>query len=447
MKAKAVISTLMLCALALSASGCDGADLGTDNLIRPPKTVGDEAEIEQLIADTAGSGYTLKYPKSGNYRSAIVMKDLDFDGADEAIAFYRTASENKAEVHMLVMYCANGGWKLSENCTIDATDVDCVDFADVTGNGTLEILSGYTTYNSSVNNLACHSYSGGKTTRLTVESSYSSFYCADFDGNGINEVMLLSLYNTENDATANMLVYSEERNCLYSKSTVKMDPNITRFKNLSVTATENSQNALIVDGCFANDDTVTQIIYFNNELSVLRNPLFKEKDKNITQRSADVLCADINNDSVIEIPVVNQLPSASDEDKSNVAYKTSWNTFYQQSEILNHISDQIIDYDNGYSFTVPEGWIDGTYTVRFDKEKQAMCFFEWYDGTLGEKLFEIRAFKLEQWDIGEDSDAYTLIYKSDSTAYAFADVNEDNNLSVSEDDIKTAFSLLTVNNI
>ena len=76
-----------------------------------------------------------------------------------------------------------------------------------------------------------------------------------------------------------------------------------------------------------------------------------------------------------------------------------------------------------------------------------MFCFELYDGTLGEKLFEIRAFKLEQWDIGEDSDAYTLIYKSDSTAYAFADVNEDNNLSVSEDDIKTAFSLLTVNNI
>ena len=46
---------------------------------------------------------------------------------------------------MLVMYCANDEWKLSENCALDATDVDCVDFADVTGSGTLEILSGYTT--------------------------------------------------------------------------------------------------------------------------------------------------------------------------------------------------------------------------------------------------------------------------------------------------------------
>ena len=65
MKVKAVISAALLCAFAISASGCDGADIGTDNLIRPPKTVGDEAEIEQLIADTAGSGYTLRYPKSG----------------------------------------------------------------------------------------------------------------------------------------------------------------------------------------------------------------------------------------------------------------------------------------------------------------------------------------------------------------------------------------------
>ena len=56
MKVKAVISAALLCAFAISASGCDGADIGTDNLIRPPKTVGDEAEIEQLIADTAGSG-------------------------------------------------------------------------------------------------------------------------------------------------------------------------------------------------------------------------------------------------------------------------------------------------------------------------------------------------------------------------------------------------------
>ena len=31
MKVKAVISAALLCAFAISASGCDGADIGTDN--------------------------------------------------------------------------------------------------------------------------------------------------------------------------------------------------------------------------------------------------------------------------------------------------------------------------------------------------------------------------------------------------------------------------------
>lgn len=447
MKVKAIICAMLLCSFAISASGCNSADIGTDSLIRPPKTVGDEAEIEQLIADTAGSDYTLKYPKSGNYRSAIVMKDLDLDGTDEAIAFYRTQNESKAEIHMLVMYSSKDKWELSANCTIDATDVDCIDFADVTGSGTLEILSGYTTYNSNINNLACHSYSSGKTEKLTVESSYSSFYCSDFDGNGINEVMLLSLYTTENDATASMLVYSKDRNCLYSKASVKMDPNITRFKNIIETKDEKNQNALIVDGCFANEDTVTQVIYFNTEMSVLRNPLFKEKDKNITQRSANILCADINNDFIVEIPVVVKLPASNDEDNSTVADKICWTSFYTQDEILNHLSEQIANYENGYSFAVPESWVEGTYTARLDSEKRSMSFFEWNSDKIGEKLFEIRAFDLEQWDIGKNSDAYTLIFKNETTAFAFTDVNNDSPLSISEDSIKTACSLMTVNNI
>lgn len=445
MKARGIICTVLLCALPLSASGCDSADIGTDSLIRPPKTVGDEAEIEQLIADTAGSGYTLKYPKSGSYRSAIVMRDLDLDGTDEAIAFYRTPNENTAEIHMLVMHSLKGEWKLSENCAIESTDIDCIDFADVTGDGKLEILSGYSTYNSSINNLACHSYSNGKTDRLTVESSYSSFCCADFDGDDVDEVMLLSLYTAEEDATANMLVYSDERNCLYSKASIKMDPNITRYKSIAVSPAENSRNVLIVDGSLVNDDTVTQIIYYNTELAVMRNPLFNEKDKNITQRSTATLCTDINKDTIIEIPIVSKLPSASDEDPPTVADKISWNNFSVQNEILNHLSDRVTDYGNGYSFTIPTNWIDGTYTARYDEEKRSLSFFEWNSDSLGQKLFEIRAFELDSWDVGKDSDDYTLINKNESTAYAFKNENTESPLSISEDDIKTAFSLISVN--
>ena len=54
--AAAVIATVLL----MFASGCDFTDFGSENMLRPPKSMGDEAEIEQLIADTANGDYTLK---------------------------------------------------------------------------------------------------------------------------------------------------------------------------------------------------------------------------------------------------------------------------------------------------------------------------------------------------------------------------------------------------
>ena len=89
MKLKAAVCAVILSASFLTfASGCNISDFGTENLLRPPTSMGDEAEIEQLISDTAKNNYILKYPKSGNYRSAITMTDLNGDGMDEAVAFY-----------------------------------------------------------------------------------------------------------------------------------------------------------------------------------------------------------------------------------------------------------------------------------------------------------------------------------------------------------------------
>lgn len=90
MKIKKLISALVLGSMLVGLSGCNITDFSAENLLRPPKAVGDEAEIEQLIAKTADSGYTLKYPKNGKFRSAIIMTDLDGNDSNEAVAFFAT---------------------------------------------------------------------------------------------------------------------------------------------------------------------------------------------------------------------------------------------------------------------------------------------------------------------------------------------------------------------
>ena len=280
MKIKKLISALVLGSMLVGLSGCNITDFSAENLLRPPKAVGDEAEIEQLIAKTADSGYTLKYPKNGKFRSAIIMTDLDGNDSNEAVAFFRNSVETSS-VHMLVMYSKDNSWKIASDNIFETTDIDSVDFADLTGNGKAEIIVNSTTYTPNVGKLSCYSYSEGKTNEVGSGQSCSSFVTGDFDNDGTSEIMSLVLYTTENEALASMLDYNEDSKSLYAKAMANMDPNVVKYKNIAVTKLDNDITGIVVDGTSANEVTNTQVIFYSRDLAILRNPLFKEKAKNI----------------------------------------------------------------------------------------------------------------------------------------------------------------------
>ena len=83
---KTVTAALLVLALLL-LNGCASGGFDNSNLLRPPKTSGDKAKIQEIIGQKAGGEYILKYPRSGSYRSAVIYEDLDGDKISEAIVF------------------------------------------------------------------------------------------------------------------------------------------------------------------------------------------------------------------------------------------------------------------------------------------------------------------------------------------------------------------------
>ncbi|HBM97909.1 MAG TPA: hypothetical protein DD413_00645 [Ruminococcus sp.] len=429
----AILSVLFL-------GGCNITDLGGESMLRPPMAMGSEAAIEQLIADSTHNKYILKYPKNGNNRSAITMADLNADKKNEAIAFCRENDET-TKIHMLIMYEGDGQWQLANDYTIEASDVDSVDFADINADNNLEILVGFSTFTPNVSKLSCYSYSDGTTSEITSGELYSSFYCGDFNSDGDDEVITLLLFNTENEAAASMIDYDSEKNTLYSKATVAMDPNVVRYRNVVVTKFGNV-NALVVDGAFADEQLNTQIIYYNTEMSLLRNPLFKEKKQSFTQRSLNIISTDIDNDSEIEIPAASKMPAPKDTPGENLTDRVDWYSFDEENESTQIKLSMIVDYDLDFSFTLPEIWQDNAVTALYGEDKNIIEFYEWSKNSLGQKLFEIKAFEVADWDIGKGIDDYVLISKNEKYAFAFKKENADNKYNLGDDDIKTAFSAL-----
>ena len=429
-------AAFILAAVILCFSGCNVTDLSFEDSLRPPKTMGDEAEIEKLISDTAHGKYILKYPKSGSYRSAIIMNDLDGDGVSEAIAFFKGKDET-AEVHMLVMYDIDGEWKISGDYVNETTDVDCVDFADIDENNGLEIFVGYTTYTPNINFLSCYTYSNGVTDTISSGQTYSSFCCGDLVNTGKSEVATLTLFNAENEAKASILEYSKEKKLIYIKSSAPMDPNVVKFKNIGLTDINGSVKAVVVDGSFAGDETVTQVIYYNHSLAMLRNPLYNDKQKNPTTRTSGVLSSDFDGDSKLEIPIVEKLPHKGEKMAQSIADKITWCAFDSKSEAL--VPKSIVAKHYKYNFSVkkPNRWQDGSYTAIITDN--SMILYEWLQTNLGEELFEIKVFDIAVWDQGKVDD-YTLIYRDNRYAYAFSNPPGNSPMKLSNDEIKTAFS-------
>ncbi|WP_407724066.1 hypothetical protein [Ruminococcus sp. JL13D9] len=436
MKLKNLAAVILAASTALLC-GCNIADLSFEESLRPPRTMGDEAEIEKLISKTAGSNYTLKYPKSGSYRSAIIMNDLNGDGVDEAIAFFKGKDET-AGVHMLLMYDQDGEWKTSGDYVTETTDVDCVDFADIDENNGLEIIVGYTTYTPNVNFLACYTYSNGVTDTIQAGQNYSSFYCGNLDNNGKSEIITLSLFSAENQAKASMLSYSKEKKQIFVKASAPMDPNVVKIKSIGMSDFDGSVKGVVVDGSFASEELVTQVIYYNQTLAVLRNPLYKEKQKNPTTRTVGVLSTDFDGDSKLEIPMAEKLPFHGEDMALTVADKISWCSFNPANETLTVKSVVAENRKCGFSVKQPSKWVDRSYTAINDEN--SMKLYEWVNNALGEELFEVKAFDVSAWDKGK-IDGFTLIYRDNRYAYAFTNPQGKSPMKLTDDEIKTAFSV------
>lgn len=434
---------VLMSALCLLLCGCNVTGMNDNELLRPPRTTGDEAEIENLISLAAPNGYTLKYPKSGNHRSAIVMNDLDGDETKEAIAFFRE-KDNLTGVHMLVMYKSKDEWHVSSDFETETADVDSVEFADLDGGDNMEILVGYATYTPNINFLSCYRYSNGNTQTIQTGSpNYSAFYCGSLDNSGKSKVITLSLFTPENEAKATLLEYDDKEKNVYAKSSVSMDSGIVKYRNVTFSDLNEKIKGIVVDGATATDDVNTQVIYFNKMHNSLRNPLNTVKPQNPTFRHSAVISADTDNDMYVEIPTVEALPNIKETPTDAPADLVTWNSFDYNTEHLNPKRTVVANYHYNFTMTLNEDWKTGSYTALNNKDGDVMTFYSIKKGKLDTKLFEIRVFDVTDWDRAKGGEGYTLIYRDPRYAYTFINYDSKSDFAQTDDEIKTAFSVLS----
>lgn len=350
MFSKRICAIFLILALMFSLCGCSFKGATDDSLLKPPRLVGDMYDIQQALEQAVTEKYTLKFPTSGDYRSAIFQKDINGDGIYEAVAFYSTVADNAVTMHINFIINKDSEWQSVADFRCVATGVETVDFKDMNGDGTEEILVGWSVYGTVDKALGVYSFADSKFTQRAMEN-YTHYLCEDIDNDGNMELFVSHLDSKNESARAKLIRITESG--LLELGNCILDNTATSYYKPVVGKLTNGNTAIYFDAV-KGSGLITEVLQIKD--SVMTNALTPISSTPIsTYRSSSVEIRDLNGDGVYEIPMPVLITKSPGAESENI-YLTEWYTV--GTDKLEHTLSALMNYVDGYYITVPEKWKD-----------------------------------------------------------------------------------------
>ncbi len=453
------IAFLAVCCLLLSA--CSSFQPNLTDLMQSPKLTEEQAEIYEALTNAADvSDVQLKYPKSGDYRSAFVMFDLDADGEDEALVFYNMPSWG-GNVRIMVLDHQQDEWVSVYDAVGEGTDVTEVDFQVLTASGRHCVLIGWEQGTSENTSISVYDYTGGQL-RVLYESEYSQMLIEDLDQDGTKEI-LLGIFKASSKTGAIRLINDTEDG-LQSASRVVMDSTITGFLGIEIGWLAQNQIAVFVDAYTSSTQIVTEIMVYTDDgklrslsshYSGLDRPLLRE---------VPVRCEDINGDGILEIPV--SLVEYSEEEREEDNRKNLLQYLYLSNpEELERLGEAdsaensqagsvtftfspvwtgFVNLDYGFRFQFPEEWI-GQVNVVKESDRNEWVFTLRTEAAEPPALLRIRVYGQDEPRDVFDNLVYEQLEKRGVYEYYAAPVKSSavpEQMQLSMEEIRERFSIV-----
>ena len=424
---KRVLSIALLVVTMLQLTACTGFFTNPVSLMQPPKSSGDLVEIEEALS-AVSANYELSYPSTGDYRNAIIIRDLNYDGKNEAIAFYQTSDNQTITVHINILAYDKGEWDSKYDSILNASGIDRVEFHDVCADKTQEIFVGCKLYNAQEQQLNVYKYENKNITLLT-EETYTNYCVGNLGASTKPQVVLFTIANQVQDSatvqkssqikkqvSAKLLSLSYEDTVPVTLGTVAFDSNIVSFASMSVSPIAEDKSGVFVDAIVDSNAMITEVFYYNDTLKTLfYNKRANSTDK--TYRDSLIGCKDIDNDGVIEIPKTyvcqGYETNVSADEK---VYFTEWYGV-KGKQLGERETCGFINNADNYFLNTPATWL-GIITVQRNFDNRERVFYEWdfEKRTYGEELFKIKVFLKSNFK--KNNSNYKKIAEDDEYVYA-----------------------------
>lgn len=440
-KITAIFLLLLFC-----LCGCDFTQTSVDTLMKPPTFSKVQEEISAVMkADPEVKNVSLVYPKSGDYRSAYVIENIDQEPSQEALVFYREASTvtgtiNAIKINVLDQIIDKDGksrWvsRLISN-EINANSIDKVSIVEE--DNRYYIIIGFNLINADANGnskeLKVFSYE--ETTeqgfQLVNKTNVScmGYQVYDMNADGKDEIIAIvsSVQGEAKTITANL--YTHEQNQFVHKNrTTPLETSVTEYTGIYKGILENGERVLYLDG-LSGKELGTEILGMQGDYIVNLVPDGERNLWELTNRPSEFNCIDLNQDHIYEIPKwLNTQSSDTQLDR------ISWSHYVDRSLIT--YLNTYTDYSLGYRLEIPQDWMDTVGTKRDSITNETTFFIynpeNWQDDS--NKILKIKVQTSKDLPMG-----YHLLETNGELIYAYQIYgSREKSYQITESDLKRWF--------
>lgn len=354
-KRKYVIVILCLTALLMTVSGC--FSMTADELYSLPQASKEYIELQEQINTVLAAGAEYSPPMSGTNRQSVQMKDIDRDGQNEAIIFFRTTEDKPLKIY--IMKPTNGTYETISKIEGDGTAIESIRYADMDGDGVSEFIVGWQ-MSAALLHMSIYSIKDGESI-LRTSSDYTKLVVDDIDGDGHVDVIALRLPTAELPGEAEMFSLQPDGEVI--PRTAQLSKGIESIARAMRGKLSDGKPAIFVE-CGYGGSVLTDVLTwrYNGLFNISVSPYSGVSEDTLRGAySNSIYCTDINNDGVMEIPSPELLVSPSD----TKYYDIDWYSLDRLGN-RNKVFTTYHNFSDGWYLILPDDWKDNISVRRED---------------------------------------------------------------------------------
>lgn len=319
-----------------------------DDLYQLPQLSEENFQLQELMDGILNQGVDYAPPSAGSHRQSVQLQDLDGDGQREVIAFFRVMSSDKPlKIH--IFRYISGEYVECAKIEGDGESIDSISYSDMDGDGQMELIIGWQ-INVDIKLLSIYTITDFQPC-LIESTNYTDYSLCKLHGAGENVfVVKMSSADQTGEAALYSLFSDGEIGC----DSATLSAGITSIARIQTSPLLNGTNAVFVE-CNTDEGMITDIFtYQMNEFTNITGTTANPKLSS-TYRASSIYCTDVNDDNVLDIPVLIALPSSSDT--AATYYATRWYS-YSSSGRQSLTLTTFHNNTDGWYFILSDKWIN-----------------------------------------------------------------------------------------